>query len=471
MPGMNGDDDELLSYESVVGIRHYVTRDAGSIGGQIKRIISDFIVQEITVDKDVIKTVSEEKDVSTARKPNRNTRKYTKFVLKKFGCDTIHAVEHIAKAIGVPSEKFTFAGIKDNQAITAQQVTVEGDRWQALVSIAGSFDNFKIVDIDFAAEPLTTGDLWGNKFIIRIRDIDLDKPALDATTKAIIETLEARGGFLNYFGLQRFGTHRPNSQKIGKNMVLENWEGAIEELLVPSFPRETQEAITARALYRDTRDAAAALEAFPKSLYYERLALEHLASHPSDFKGALLSLPKTILSLYAYSFQSFLFNEVVSMRVERLGDDLTRPRHGDLVSLLDVRHGQITRVRYVVDDANVDMLEKHIRIGKATITVPIIGSKLKVNENNPFLPIYDELLEREGLEKRDFIVDDPDMDYSLHGVFRPLALYPRNLRVVDVSDDDLNPGKRSVKLTFELPKGTYATMFLRELMKIDNQYL
>ncbi len=480
-----GDIMDDFSYEHVVGIRCYVTKDCQGIGGTIKNLISDFIVQEITEDKALINTSADNDDDKKytvvdkddgknvqRRKPNKGNRKYTKFILKKFGCDTIYAIEYLAGRMGIPSELFTFAGIKDNQAITAQQVTVEGDFWNELVSIARARDtpNFEIKDVDYTSEAVKTGNLWGNRFVIRIRNVPLDPDRARDATLDLFKVLEDRGGFLNYFGLQRFGTHRPNSHVVGKCLIKDDYEGAVYQLLAPSFPRETSEATEARRIYAETNDPVKTLAIMPESLYYERILLNYLALHPGDYKGAILALPKTIVSIYIYSYQSYLFNEVVSMRMEQLSQDLTRPLRGDLVSLLDIRHGQITRVRYAVDDSNIDMLAKHIQRGKAVITVPILGSKVRVSEKNPFYELYDQILQREGITRLDFTLDNT-LDLSLKGVFRPLAIFPRNLRLIDVTEDAMNRGTQVVRLTFELPKGTYATMFLREIMKVENQYL
>ncbi|MHA1371704.1 MAG: tRNA pseudouridine(13) synthase TruD, partial [Promethearchaeota archaeon] len=285
-----------FAYENFVGIRHHVTMDCKGIGGEIKRLISDFIVQEITKERNILSSVSPKVDNTFIRKPNRSNRKYTKFVLHKFGMDTIHAIEILAKRLGIPSSKFKFAGLKDNHAITAQLVTVEGDYWQELFNIRGTLPHFEIASIDYASKPLKTGDLWGNHFLIKIRDIGLDPDACRERMTEITEMLEGHGGFLNYFGLQRFGSHRPNSQNIGKKLILKDWKGAIEEILIPSFSRETPEAVMARKIYEETNDPALTLKNLPESLYYEKIVLEHLSTHSGDFKGALLSLPAQIIS-------------------------------------------------------------------------------------------------------------------------------------------------------------------------------
>jgi tRNA(Glu) U13 pseudouridine synthase TruD len=39
------------------------------------------------------------------------------------------------------------------------------------------------------------------------------------------------GGFLNYFGLQRFGTHNTGTHSIGEAILRREWEEAVDRLL------------------------------------------------------------------------------------------------------------------------------------------------------------------------------------------------------------------------------------------------
>ncbi|MHA1791540.1 MAG: tRNA pseudouridine(13) synthase TruD [Promethearchaeota archaeon] len=460
-----------FSYEKYVAIKHHVVKDVQGIGGEIKRLIKDFIVQEVTLDGEALSIHNASYVTKHERKPPRSGRKYTCFVLKKFGVDTIYAIEYLARYLKVPSSKFSFPGIKDNQAITIQQVCVEGDFWYLLKNIARKLPNFEINNIDYCSSPLKTGDLWGNKFLIRIRNIDLSPEECSMRIKQTQVNLEKNGGFLNYFGLQRFGTHRPNSHVVGKHLILGEYEKAIDEMLIPTFPLESEDAKKARNFYKETRDAKKALELFPPSLYYEVRLLEYLSEHPKDYKGAVFALPGAILSIYIFSFQSFLFNKIVNLRLEQVSENIAEPVKGEMVALLDGKHGTPTRVRYVVKENNQDALKKHISLGKACIIIPIIGYKIKITEDNPVSSLYNELLEKENIAIEDFKNMDKAFKARLNGVYRPLALYPRNMKIIDIEKDDINKGKTSCRLSFELPKGTYATMFLREIMKVENQYL
>ncbi|MBD3186183.1 tRNA pseudouridine(13) synthase TruD, partial [Candidatus Bathyarchaeota archaeon] len=186
---------------------------------------------------------------------------------------------------------------------------------------------------------------------------------------------------------------------------------------------------------------------------------------------AIRALPPSIVSIYVYAYQSFLFNEISSLRVDEMGNDLTTPVNGELVSLLDKKNGQVTKVRYIVNKDNQEMLEEYIKLGKACITIPVIGRKVRVNKENPAWNYYQVLFNEEEIERGFLKKPEFNLDINLNGIYRPLALYPRGFNLIEVIPDDIFPGKQACKISFSLPKGTYATMFLREIMKIDNQYL
>ena len=72
----------------------------------------------------------------------------------------------------------------------------------------------------------------------------------------------------------------------------------------------------------------------PFRLRYERAMLNHLAKHPNDFDGALGTLSMNLQRLFVHSFQSYLFNKMVSSRLAR-GFSLTTGFDGDRVWVPD----------------------------------------------------------------------------------------------------------------------------------------
>ena len=55
--------------------------------------------------------------------------------------------------------------------------------------------------------------------------------------------------------------------------------------------------------------------------------------------------------------------------------------------------------------------------------------------------------------------------FEYRGSFRAMTTKPIGFKILEVSNDELFPGRKKLKIEFSLIKGSYATMFLRELMK------
>ena len=75
-------------------------------------------------------------------------------------------------------------------------------RLEGLMSKVPFGDSLIVSDFAYVAAPLRLGSLAGNRFTITLRDIDCDAEAALAALSALRER-----GFVNYFGLQRFGSN------------------------------------------------------------------------------------------------------------------------------------------------------------------------------------------------------------------------------------------------------------------------
>ena len=106
------------------------------------------------------------------------------------------------------------------------------------VSTAGSRAMYS-GHFSYADAPLKLGELSGNRFDIvlreaRMRDVDVEAEATtaDAGGAAAASAAQmaravdawAKCGFVNYFGLQRFGTGAVPTHAIGLAMLQRNWK-------------------------------------------------------------------------------------------------------------------------------------------------------------------------------------------------------------------------------------------------------
>ena len=97
------------------------------------------------------------------------------------------------------------AGVKDKHATTFQEVTLAGAGPGAVAALralaaTGRLPGLRISAIRPCAAPLAPGRHAGNRFRILIRNVTRPEAAAAAGRRL------RRRGFVNYFGLQRFGT-------------------------------------------------------------------------------------------------------------------------------------------------------------------------------------------------------------------------------------------------------------------------
>lgn len=81
----------------------------------------------------------------------------------------------------------------------------------------------------FAPNGLTLGDLNGNHFTIILRDV---KGATEADLEQSLQSLRDNG-YLNYFGMQRFGTSTVMTHTIGCAIMKKDFELASDLILDP----------------------------------------------------------------------------------------------------------------------------------------------------------------------------------------------------------------------------------------------
>ena len=156
--------------------------------------------------------------------------KYLAFTLYKENRDTIDAIGQIARSLRMNSNVFTVAGTKDRRAVTTQRVTafrLPAVRLCNLMCKAPFQDSILVGDVSYVAEPLRLWQHGGNRFTIVLRDIDCAEAAVEEAVRAIDEF-----GFVNYFGLQRFGNNADApTHHVGARLLRGDFKGAVDMIL------------------------------------------------------------------------------------------------------------------------------------------------------------------------------------------------------------------------------------------------
>jgi len=446
--------------ERAVGIEHYVT-DLGGIGGRIRSRPEDFRVRELE------RFPTEPVGADTGDYPHLVLR----VTLRNW--DTNDFAARLSDGLGISRERVSWAGTKDKRAHTTQLFSVRGVQPGDLPTI----DDADVEVVGRAGRNVHFGDLLGNAFEIVVRDVE-DLNGIELITDALREfgeagTSGAVGGaddavtVPNYFGQQRFGSRRPVTHEVGLAIVRDDWQGAVMAYLGNPRGTEPDATRTARATIEDLVDDAgavpegvdwgAALDATPNRLGYERSML-HALDDGGSFREAIETVPSNLQRLFVHAAQSFLFNRIVSERLER-GLPLTRPVAGDVACFADrdlpadadVIVPDTGRVQRVTE-RRIDSVTRHCERGRAFVTAPLIGTGTDLADGDPG-EVERAVLDDVGLEPSDFDLPEP---FGSTGDRRALAVSTS----LDVERDP-------VTFSFALPKGAYATVLLREYLKID----
>lgn len=129
--------------------------------------------------------------------------------LRKRGLNTDEVARRIGATAGVDRRAVSWSGLKDRHACTTQWFSVhmpgkaaedESSAWSALED-----DRLQILGVARHDRKLRVGTHRGNRFRIRVRDVEAVDAELDAACSRI-----ARDGVPNYFGEQRFGRDGSN---------------------------------------------------------------------------------------------------------------------------------------------------------------------------------------------------------------------------------------------------------------------
>uniref|UniRef100_A0A2N9EI18 TRUD domain-containing protein n=1 Tax=Fagus sylvatica TaxID=28930 RepID=A0A2N9EI18_FAGSY len=250
---------------------------------------------------------------------SENNGKFLRFHLSKENKDTQEALGLIGKMLGIQPRSFGFAGTKDKRSVSTQrllcvriwilwrernyhtfedvevsemqlktsflrlhcewlssvvivhEVTVFKQHASKLAALNERLIGIKVGDFCYVKEGLLLGQLLGNRFTVTLRGVVADS---DDTVKASADAL-GRLGFINYFGLQRFGSGSVPTHLIGAALFRGEW----------------------------------------------KTVLQCLKKCPGNYLQALKAIPRTLRMMYVHSYQSYLWNHAASLRAQKYGTD------------------------------------------------------------------------------------------------------------------------------------------------------
>ena len=400
------------------------------IGGTLRARPEDFLVEEIPL-----------------YQPS-GTGEHVYLFVQKQAMSTLDMVGVLARHFGVPKRDIGYAGLKDKRAITRQVVSVRlpGRDVDEIPMLRD--DRLAILWVDKHENKLRRGHLSGNRFSIKIRDVGF-QAALPA--QQVLERM-AREGMPNRIGPQRFGM-LGNNHLVGRAIVLAQWDEALRHLLGPSETNPGAQP-DSRASFAAGHYADAFAE-MPGSLGVERVALRALADGATP-EQAIRSIDRAAVSFFVTSFQSAIFNAVLS----------AREAAGTLGTLAEG------------DVAFMHSSQRTFAVGPSELEDPETPARLKRQEISPSGPMWGTRMRKAegevGRLELDALhasgVDEAAIEHfaeiggEIEGARKPLR--------VPVSSPEVEGGADEhgmfVRCAFDLPRGAFATSVMAAIMGDPN---
>lgn len=275
--------------------------------GYLKLWPQDFIVEEVAENGSVSTIAYENVLEPGADIPETGPTIYATLV--KCGLSTIEAGEDLCKQLSCGREQIQWTGIKDKDALTAQEISFRGVSLEQLKKVSSKY--FFLKNVRYGKGVISKGQLRGNRFTILARTgHSLDLPGrMDTFMKQVAQVQQK--GFYNFYYIQRFGVPRLNNFEIAMKILRGEYEAAVRQYLCEPCSGENQYFQKLRGAigeaFGNWEKVQSLIRNFPLTMSQENLIVDSLLAKPNDFRAALGTIHEQI-TLWVYALSSWLFN-------------------------------------------------------------------------------------------------------------------------------------------------------------------
>ncbi len=420
--------------EADLGLECFYSDGIPGIGGKLRKAPEDFEVDEVS-----------------AKPAEDAAGKYVIARVWHRNWEANRLVRRLGSNLHVGRSSIGFAGTKDGRSVATQLMSFKA----SIDAVKGlEIPDVKVLEAYTSNRSISIGDLIGNRFSVVVNDVAADID-VHGVCNAVQERLEGIGGFPNYFGVQRFGSIRPITHLIGKDLSRGDPEAAVMRYVANPMGNGS-EGDEARSKLQQTHDFRKAMEEFPVKFTFERVMISHLVENPGDHIGALRRLPRNLLMMFVHAYQSYMFNMILSERLRR-GLPIHEPIVGDLVLPL-TKSGVPDHDRPIqVTDDNIVKVTRTAKERKAFVSGMLFGTESEF-ASGEMGEIERKVVESEGVSQEDF---------QIVGLREASSKGTRRELLATTKDLTMEFTEQAVTFRFTLNKGCYATCLLREFMKAD----
>ena len=359
--------------------------------------------------------------------------------LDKRGWTTPDALAIIRKRWKIETRRVSVGGLKDRHAETTQYLTIYRGPQRKL-----THPNLQLTYLGKTPEAYESQHIEANRFAITVRA--MTGAQVSAALRGLDEVLDV--GVPNYYDDQRFGSVAHGGPFLARHLILGEYEAALRTALTAPYAFERagqkKEKSVLRQHWGDWRRCG---DLLPRGS--TRNLVDFLATHAGDFRGALERLPPDLRTLYLSSYQSHLWNR---MLVDWVTDHVA---HRDLTAVT-LRQGEVPMPRVL----NADVREE-----LRTLQLPLHSARNHLDDSDPRKPYFDHVLKEEGLDLDQFKLKGFRNLFFSKGE-RAAWCFPEELEARNAADEK-HPGKLKLTVRFVLPRGSYATLVVKRITRVE----
>ncbi|MCX7943977.1 MAG: tRNA pseudouridine(13) synthase TruD [Deltaproteobacteria bacterium] len=359
---------------------------------------------------------------------------YSVFLLRKTGLNTDDIVRILVKENRIKSSLISYAGRKDRHSISEQLITIKGNH----KNLSYKKNCFELSFVGYSDEPISPRHIASNSFKVTIRNIDASfiRPIEDRIKRV------TKIGFLNYFDEQRFRSFDELQGFVAEKILKGHYNGALK-IIMTSIRDEDRK--------RDKERKKGFIQYWGQwekclehsATDFEKRVFRYLVQNKNGALNILRSIDRRELSMYFSTYQSYLFNEVLKRVVKRVAK-----------SIIEISSTP-THI-YLLDE-----IELHQYEYLKNLQIPLIAQRID-RSDKIVSEFYDEIMEERNLKYSMFNLRKIRKAY-FKSTLRKAIVFPEKTSFA-FEEDDIFKSKIKLILYFELPSGSYGTMFIKHIL-------
>ncbi|MEM7817057.1 MAG: tRNA pseudouridine(13) synthase TruD [Candidatus Aenigmatarchaeota archaeon] len=353
------------------------------------------------------------------------------YILKKEGYGTIEILKLLSKKLNIPFSYFSYGGRKDKHSQSTQYITI---KTKEQFNIERSTYSLKF--LGYTKKPMQPAFIVKNEFKIVVRNLDR------GLEEKVIKSIEdvKNFGYPNYFDDQRFGCFDRRSGFLAEKILKRHYSGALKIYLTSFRGKDTiKDKERKKFFFKNWGNWKICLERAKTE--YEKYVFSFLRENPKSFIFLLQRIPKQEMSLFFSAYQSYLWNILIKRIIKETVKENLKSYKG-----------------LIEDYIFYEKLNEQNLFLKGLI-IPLPAKKTNMPEQ--FDNLYKKILEEKQIKPSSF-----DNRKIRQAFFKPIPRFvvatPSNINY-EFLDDEIYKGKIKLVLGFGLPRGCYATMFIKRL--------